>query len=92
MIDSISDFPFDIIFIFLQGYHGPPTFFYPKAFVRAKAGVNVVPAEAKTLSDIKQAGNCFIKEGAESVLALRMDGIPKAPDNYFLPRDIIIRK
>ena len=59
---------------------------------RVVRGVKVVPAEAMTLSEIKKAGNCSVKEGAESVLALRMDVIPKAPDSYFLPRDIIIKK
>jgi hypothetical protein len=77
-----------IIYWLFQGYHGPPTFFYPAAFVRAKTLVKVLPKEAKTLNEIKNSGDLRLRDEAQPIHGIRLDGIPKGPDTYYHPRDI----
>ena len=48
----------------------------------------VLPENAKTLKEIHHSEGLRLRDGANSIYGIRVDGIPKAPDNYYLPRDI----
>ena len=87
--EVLSYMLFLVFYFSLQGYHGPPTFFYPRAFVRAKALVKVLPEEAKTQFEIDNSGDLKLKDGAQPIFGIRMDGIPKGPASYYHPRDIV---
>ena len=72
-----------------EGYHGPATYFYPRAFIKAKLKMAVAPAEAQTLYEINQSGNLKLKDEAQSIWGIRADGIPRGPDSYYLQKDVI---
>ena len=48
----------------------------------------VVPPESMTLTEINTSPEHRFRDGAETVFGIRVDGISKAPDNYYVPRDI----
>ena len=66
----------------LQGYHGPPTYFYPRAFVRAKVKVQVVPATARTRDEIYATPGWKLSAGATIIHGIRDDGVPRPPADY----------
>ena len=76
-------------FYLIQGNHGPAAAFYPRPFLKAKLEMTTVAPDAKTLAEINNCGGLRLKDGAESIRAVRIDGIPKAPDSYYLPKDIV---
>ena len=57
--------------------------------MRAKLKMVVMPDDSKTLAEITQSGGLNLRDGAESTWGIRMDGIPKAPDNYYHQKDLI---
>ena len=72
-----------------EDYHGPATYFYPRAFIKAKLKMSVAPADAQTLYEINQSGNLKLKDEAQSIWGIRVDGIPRGPDSYYLQKDVI---
>ena len=72
----------------LQGYHGPPTNFYPRAFVRAKVKVQVVPATARTRDEIFAMPGWKVSAGAIIIHGIRDDGVPRPPADYINSSDI----
>ena len=73
---------------FLKGYHGPATYFYPRAFVRAKAKVQVVPATARTRDEIFAEPGLKLSAGASIIHGIRDDGVPRPPNDYINSSDI----
>jgi hypothetical protein len=50
----------------------------------------VVAEDARTMREVAQSGDMKLKDGANPVplFGIRLDGVPKAPDNYYLTSDI----
>ena len=66
----------------LQGYHGPQSQFYRRAFVRAKVKVQVVPATARTRDEIYATPGWKLSAGATIIHGIRDDGVPRPPADY----------
>ena len=71
----------------LQGQRGPATFFYPKAFVRHKAKMEVLPRGSLTELEVAHYARGNLKAEAVAVYGIRPDQIG-APGQFYKPEDI----
>ena len=78
----------DNIALIFTGLSWTAYLFLPHSFVRAKALVKVLPKDAKTLQEINNSGNLRLRDEAQPIHGIRLDGIPRGPDTYYHPRDI----